>query len=284
MKFKSVIALFLVLASLFVFSSCNDDSNLSAISNAPSQTSSDTASGSDSEVGISQIGTDEQVDFKQLDPPEAGEEIAVLTTSMGTIKIRLFPDDAPKAVENFKGLINSGYYNGVTFHRVINDFMIQSGDPTGTGAGGESIWGEDFEIELPENLFNFRGALSMANTGLKDSNGSQFFIVQSPTVTEDTFTRMSESGFPVESIPQSVIDKYLEVGGQPSLDFNRYPKDFLETYELYGYTVFGQVFEGMDVVDAIAGVEVEANPQSGEESVPVTPVTIDKAEIVVYEG
>ena len=283
MKFKSVLALFLVVASLFVFSSCNDESNLSAISNGSSQTNSDTASGSDSKSST-QIGTDEEVDFKQLDPPEIGEEIAVLTTSMGTIKIRLFPDDAPKAVENFKGLINSGYYNGVTFHRVINDFMIQSGDPTGTGAGGESIWGEDFEIELPENLFNFRGALSMANTGLKDSNGSQFFIVQAPTVTEDTFNRMSESGFPVESIPQSVIDKYLEVGGYPSLDFNRYPDEFLTQNELYGYTVFGQVFEGLDVVDAIAGVEAEANPQSGEKSVPVTPITIDKAEIVVYEG
>ena len=230
------------------------------------------------------MGTDEEVDFKQLDPPEIGEEIAVLTTSMGTIKIRLFPDDAPKAVENFKGLVNSGYYNGVTFHRVMNDFMIQSGDPTGTGAGGESIWGEDFEIELPENLFNFRGALSMANTGLKDSNGSQFFIVQATTVTEDMFEQMAESGFPIESIPQCVIDKYIEVGGYPSLDYNRYPEEFLETYQRYGYTVFGQVFEGMDVVDAIAGVEVEANPQSGEKSVPVTPITIDKAEIVVYEG
>ncbi len=283
MKFKSVLALFLVVASLFVFSSCNDESNLSAISNGSSQTNSDTASGSDSKSST-QIGTDEEVDFKQLDPPEIGEEIAVLTTSMGTIKIRLFPDDAPKAVENFKGLINSGYYNGVTFHRVINDFMIQSGDPTGTGAGGESIWGEDFEIELPENLFNFRGALSMANTGLKDSNGSQFFIVQATTVTEDMFEQMAESGFPIESIPQCVIDKYIEVGGYPSLDYNRYPEEFLETYQRYGYTVFGQVFEGMDVVDAIAGVEVEANPQSGEKSVPVTPITIDKAEIVVYEG
>lgn len=283
MKFKSVLALFLVAASLFVFSSCNDNSNLSAISNGSSQTSSDTASGSDSK-SAAQMGTDEEVDFKQLDPPEIGEEIAVLTTSMGTIKIRLFPDDAPKAVENFKGLVNSGYYNGVTFHRVMNDFMIQSGDPTGTGAGGESIWGEDFEIELPENLFNFRGALSMANTGLKDSNGSQFFIVQATTVTEDMFEQMAESGFPIESIPQCVIDKYIEVGGYPSLDYNRYPEEFLETYQRYGYTVFGQVFEGMDVVDAIAGVEVEANPQSGEKSVPVTPITIDKAEIVVYEG
>ena len=81
----------------------------------------------------------------QLEKPEEGEEIAVLETNMGTIKIRLFPEEAPKTVQNFKELIQKGYYNGITFHRVIEGFMIQGGDPTATGTGGESAFGEDFE-------------------------------------------------------------------------------------------------------------------------------------------
>ena len=111
----------------------------------------------------------------QLEKPADGEEIAVLHTSMGDIRIRLFPDAAPKAVENFKGLINDGYYNGIVFHRVIDNFMIQGGDPTATGSGGESIWGEPFEDEFNTNLINLRGALSMANSGV-DTNGSQFLL------------------------------------------------------------------------------------------------------------
>ncbi|PWM07452.1 MAG: hypothetical protein DBX98_02925, partial [Clostridiales bacterium] len=84
----------------------------------------------------------------QLDQPEKGEEIAVIHTSMGDIKVKFFPDEAPKAVENFKTLAKDGYYDGITFHRVINDFMIQGGDPTGTGTGGESIYGGAFEDEF----------------------------------------------------------------------------------------------------------------------------------------
>ena len=117
----------------------------------------------------------------QLDPPEKGEEIAVIHTSMGDIKVKFFPDEAPKAVENFKTLAKDGYYDGITFHRVINDFMIQGGDPTGTGTGGESIYGGAFEDEFSPNLYNFRGALSMANSGM-NTNGSQFFIVQKPGI------------------------------------------------------------------------------------------------------
>ena len=93
----------------------------------------------------------------QLEKPADGEEIAVLHTSMGDIRIRLFPEAAPKAVENFKGLIQDGYYNGIVFHRVIDNFMIQGGDPTATGTGGESIWGEPFEDEFNTNLINLRG-------------------------------------------------------------------------------------------------------------------------------
>lgn len=115
----------------------------------------------------------------QLDMPQKGEEIAIMHTSMGDISIRFFPEAAPKAVENFKTHAKDGYYDGLTFHRVINDFMIQGGDPNGDGTGGDSIWGEPFEDEFSDTLFNIRGSLSMANSG-PDTNGSQFFINQAP--------------------------------------------------------------------------------------------------------
>lgn len=90
--------------------------------------------------------------------------------------MELFPEHAPKAVENFLGLAQKGYYNGVTFHRVIRDFMIQGGDPSGTGMGGKSLWFRHFEDECSPELSHTRGMLSMANAG-KNTNGSQFFIV-----------------------------------------------------------------------------------------------------------
>jgi peptidyl-prolyl cis-trans isomerase B (cyclophilin B) len=167
--------------------------------------------------------------FDQAASPKAGEQIVVMETSKGTIKIRLFPEYAPKAVENFIGLIDKGYYDGLIFHRVIPDFMIQGGDPTGTGRGGESVWGGKFEDEFSPNLSNLRGALSMANSG-PNTNGSQFFIVQ-------------------------------KEGGTPWLNSR--------------HTVFGQVFEGMDVVDAIAGVPRDAFDKPTED-VTMEKVTLSK--------
>ncbi len=106
---------------------------------------------------------------------------AILQTNEGNITIKLFPKVAPKAVENFIGLAKKGYYNGTTFHRVIRNFMIQGGDPTGTGAGGESIWGKPFEDEFKPNVvFDRAGLLAMANRG-ENTNGSQFFITVKPT-------------------------------------------------------------------------------------------------------
>ncbi|MCG6913811.1 peptidylprolyl isomerase [bacterium BMS3Abin03] len=107
--------------------------------------------------------------------------VAVIKTNMGTIEVQLFPDKAPKAVENFIGLANKGYYNGVIFHRVIDKFMIQGGDPTGTGRGGQSLWGTDFIDEFDPSLrFDEPGVLAMANAG-PNTNGSQFFITVVPT-------------------------------------------------------------------------------------------------------
>ena len=107
--------------------------------------------------------------------------IVVLEITQGTIELKLFADTAPKTVENFKGLVQKGYYNGTIFHRVIKGFMIQGGDPTGTGRGGESLWGGRFEDELtPQVKFDRAGLLAMANAG-PNTNGSQFFITTVPT-------------------------------------------------------------------------------------------------------
>ena len=170
--------------------------------------------------------------------PVSGDTVVTMQTNMGDIKIKMFPDKAPKAVENFITHAKNGYYNGLIFHRVIKDFMIQGGDPTGTGMGGASIWGSAFEDEFTPELHNLRGALSMANSG-PGTNGSQFFIVQASQVPQQMIPQMEQlkdSGF-----PEDIIEDYKAMGGTPWLDFR--------------HTVFGQVFEGMDTVDAIAGVK-----------------------------
>ena len=174
----------------------------------------------------------------QLSTPQKGDTLAVMHTNMGDIKIKLFPEKAPKTVENFVTHSKNGYYNGLKFHRVINDFMIQGGDPRGNGTGGESIWGGSFYDEFDPELHNLRGALSMANSG-PDTNGSQFFIVQAREVPANMLEQMrdlEDNGFPAD-----ITAAYEALGGTPWLDFR--------------HTVFGQVTEGMDVVDAIAAVE-----------------------------
>ncbi len=111
----------------------------------------------------------------------AGKDIVVLQTNQGDIELQLFPKIAPKACQNFETLAKRGYYDGVIFHRVIKNFMIQSGDPTGTGRGGKSIWGKPFKDEFKPNvIFDKPFYLAMANRG-KNTNGSQFFITTVPT-------------------------------------------------------------------------------------------------------
>lgn len=186
---------------------------------------------------------DNPTNFNQLAPPQSGDTVATITVkNYGDIKIRLFKEYAPKAVENFTALANKGYYNERIFHRIILDFMLQGGDPTGTGMGGESIWGQPFEDEFSDQLHNYRGALSMANSGA-DTNGSQFFIVQKGPMNEQDFTAVTNNSS--ANFTSEVKAKYLEIGGTPWLDNL--------------HTVFGQVFEGMDVVDKIAGVSVDGN-------------------------
>ena len=108
-------------------------------------------------------------------------KVAVFETSMGKFEVELFDKEVPKTVENFVGLCSKNYYDGIIFHRVIDQFMIQGGDPTGTGRGGESFWGGKFNDEFNPNLKHEEpGILSMANAG-PNTNGSQFFITLVPT-------------------------------------------------------------------------------------------------------
>ena len=195
----------------------------------------------------------------QTSLPVSGDTVATMKTTMGDIKIKLFPQFAPKAVENYVTHAKNGYYNGLIFHRVIPDFMIQGGDPMGSGMGGESIWGSPFEDEFTPELHNLRGALSMAKSG-PSTNGSQFFIVQAKDVPAQMIEQMeqmtAEQGFPPEA-----TESYKEMGGTPWLDFR--------------HTVFGQVFEGMEVVDAIAAVKTGANDKPLED-VKITEIVIEE--------
>ena len=183
----------------------------------------------------------------------ANEALVVMNTTMGPIKIKLFPELAPKTVENFLTHAENGYYNGIIFHRIIQDFMIQGGDPTGTGMGGESIYGSSFEDEFSEKLFNLNGALSMANAG-PGTNGSQFFIVQASRAPGSA-EQMTKGGWPEE-----IAKAYAETGGTPHLD-NK-------------HTVFGHVIEGMDVVNKMAAVK------KGRQDKPVEDISIESIEIL----
>lgn len=139
------------------------------------------------------------MNFPQLQTDQTNGPRAMIHTSMGDVEVQLFPEQAPKAVENFVTLAKQQYYDEVIFHRVISDFMIQGGDPTGTGMGGDSIWGEPFEDEFSKELYNLRGALSMANSG-PNTNGSQFFIVQNQHMSAQLTEQMSEAKFPEEIV------------------------------------------------------------------------------------
>ena len=232
----------------------------------------------------------EGADMPQFSEIKEDEQIAVLhVKDFGDISLRFFEEYAPKAVENFVTHVEEGYYDGISFHRVIQDFVIQGGDPEGTGMGGESIWDTDFEMELTDKLWHFRGALAMARTQMPVSQGSQFYIVQAgvnPYYEIDSYwdqlesyvtqqIQQEEMMFPDQTkrdfydskdgfqFPDEVRQKYIEVGGVPSLDGL--------------YTVFGMVVDGMDVVDAIAAVSVDEN------GLPAEQVTIESAEMMTYE-
>ncbi|TCD46126.1 peptidylprolyl isomerase [Streptococcus sp. X16XC17] len=254
--------LYLGLASALFLTACSSQ-NQEMKSNAnqtSTEVSSDTTASSQYAKDLAYAINNPNAEFPQLSSEVADNEAAVnIKTSMGDITLKLFPEQAPLAVENFLTHAKDGYYDGVIFHRVINNFMIQGGDPDGTGMEGQSIWsgkykkidaGNGFKNEPSAFLYNIRGALSMANAGA-DTNGSQFFINQNPA---DASSQLSSS-----KVPAKIIEAYKN-GGNPSLDG--------------GYTVFGQVAEGMDVVDKIAAVETDGSDK------PTTDVKIESIEII----
>ena len=197
---------------------------------------------------------EKELHFPQVDIEAVEGPLATIKTNHGDMRIKLFRDRAPKTVANFIALSKDGYYDGVIFHRIIKDFMIQGGDPTGTGMGGESIYGESFEDEFSEELYNVRGALSMANAG-PNTNGSQFFIVQNQHLPYSK-KEIARGGW-----PEPIAEIYAEQGGTPHLDRR--------------HTVFGQLLDAAsyEVLDAIASVETGAMDK------PVEDVVIQTIEI-----
>ncbi len=181
-------------------------------------------------------------DELQFQPPQEGDPVATIATSLGDISVVLYPQYAPLAVENFTALAQQGYFDGIVFHRVEKDFIIQSGDATGTGRSGASIWGSaSYPNEITGVLRHYAGALATANASDGSvGNLSQFYIVSSPAGSVDraaaaTLTEAGREG--------SVVNAYRAAGGAPYLDG-------LDT-------VFGQVYSGMEVVDAINAVETD---------------------------
>lgn len=223
---------------------------------------------SDSDVDISEDSqANSSVDTSTLKmlnftPPEKGEEIIVMKIKdRGDVKIKLFPEQADKGVENFKGLADKGYYDGLIFHRVIKDFMIQGGDPLGTGMGGESIWGDKFDGGVSNELNHVAGAVAYANSGSTATNGSQFYIVTGTPYDETTLNQFKDQGLVMSD---EAMKSYEKIGGAPFLDGS--------------YTVFGQVFDGLDIIFDIQ------NEKTDEMDKPEKDVVIEKISVEKYDG
>ncbi len=213
-----IVSLFVALSLVLSACGTTDTASNSSTSNSNSASNTTTSMSNNEQIAL----------------PVKGQHIATLTTSKGTIKIKFFPEYAPETVKNFEELSKKGFYNNLTFHRVIPGFMIQGGDPLGNGRGGETYKGPGTTLkgEVNPALHHVHGAVAMANKANPNTASSQFYIVQNKT-------------------------------GAPFLDG--------------GYTIFGQAYEGLDVVDAIANVERDSNDK------PRTPVKILKVELSIVE-
>lgn len=202
-------------------------------------------------------------DIANFTAPEKGEQIIIMNIKdYGEVKIKLFPEYADKGVENFVEHAKEGYYDGLTFHRVISDFMIQGGDPLGNGTGGESIWGDKFEGGTDKHLIHAAGAVAYANSGSTSTNGSQFYIVTGDVYDEDTLSQIS--AYYGTSFNDEAKEIYTTVGGTPFLDGN--------------YTVFGQVYEGLDVIFEIQNVQTDENDK------PLEDVIMESVTVGEYDG
>lgn len=229
----------------------------------------------------------------QLEAPEEGEEIAVVTMGTGEVfKIRFFPEEAPKAVYNFKRLAMNGYYDGMAVHRVIESFMIQAGSPNGQGTDGESVWGQDFEDEFDKTLVNIDGALAMANAG-PGTNGSQFFINCTGTPASSEIWTYYESQYEqFQELYKENKEAFDQNPNAKTLDTSKITDEYKKLYEEHGgnmhldgaystngtgHTVFGQVFEGMDGVYELSKVQTDENDK------PVTDMVIESIKIEKYQ-
>ncbi len=192
----------------------------------------------------------------QLAMPTEGEEIAIITTDKGVLYMRLFPEDAPKAVENFKLLSQSGYYDGLLFHRVIANYLVQTGDPNGDGTGGNDAWGGNFAMEISNALYHYKGAVGMARSLEYDSQGSQFYIIARGYASVGTIKNLKEEG------KTEVAERYETYGGAPEFDGE--------------YSVFGQIFAGYSVLKDLSYAETDDNDK------PVTDETIISIEFKDY--
>jgi peptidyl-prolyl cis-trans isomerase B (cyclophilin B) len=207
--------------------------------------------------------SEDAVNLIQFEAPAAGTQVAVIHTNLGDLEMILFPTEAPLAVENFVAHAEEGYYNGLTFDKVLANFIIEGGDVD--GKGGDSIFigadgkPEAFDGEYSLHLWHFRGAVSMSLPAGAAGNGSRFFIVQAPFVDSDTLELMRSAMY-----PQKVLEKYEEVGGTPGFDHKR--------------TVFAMLTEeSLKTLDTIAVVDVEGD------GAPLETVLIESVEIRTAE-
>ncbi len=193
----------------------------------------------------------------QFTRPRSGDTVAVFDTSAGVFRAVLFPDEVPQAVANFTGLVEAGWYDGLTFTRVEAGFVIEAGQDA--AGATTTVWGgSGYPVEATDALHHYAGALCAAMSEAGEG-ASVFYVVQSaPGVEQELIDRMAAQGW-----RQEIVDAYAAAGGAPYLD--------------YTDTVFGQVYEGMEVVDAIGGAAVD------ETGVPAEPITIRSVTLETYQ-
>lgn len=234
---KKIALLLAILTTTALFFGCGKQNDTEPVSSdASSAQSTQSMPSTDDEIVQHNLNIDQDdINLIQANTPGPDAKTAVVHTSAGDIKLVLYPEQAPKAVENFIALANKGFYDNQKFYEVLPNVRISSGDPEGTGHKGESSFenGEKFEDEFNLNLWHFNGAVAMNNGGSPDRNDSRFYIISNSSISDDLAEEMLDAAF-----PEKVVDEYLKVGGVPNYDF----KD----------TVFAQVYEGLDVVEKIA--------------------------------